>query len=90
MRRTVQLILAGVVCLDLAYKSSVDAFLPAPTLLRGSLARQRSHVVASGQFRVATVVKSRRSVLLNAKALFGGPQEVHLVCKRIHSVRAKH
>jgi hypothetical protein len=47
MRRTVQLILAGVLCLDLAYKSSVDAFLPAPTLLRGSLARQRSHVVAS-------------------------------------------
>jgi hypothetical protein len=42
MRRAVPLLLAGVLCLDFAHKSSVDAFLPAPTLLRGSLSRHQS------------------------------------------------
>lgn len=78
MRRAVPLLLAGVLCLDFAHKSSVDAFLPAPTLLRGSLSRHQSSLsqaVWPQAGRVAVPSKRTRCSLQQTKALFPGTQE---------------
>jgi len=52
MLRAAPLLLAAVVSLDFAYQSSVDAFLPAPSMLRG-IARDKCPCIA-GRMQVCS------------------------------------
>lgn len=76
MVRSGPLLLAGVLCLDLAHRGSVDAFLSSPLLLRRPpLARDRPVACAQGVRLPSTPGARTRSGLLSAKALFGGASE---------------
>jgi len=84
MRCSAVQLLACALCLDLAHRSSVDAFLPAPTVLRGSLRPGRS---ATALLRAPREVAQRtraipsrqsRCRLLSTNAIFGGSTEIDI------------
>ena len=55
MLRTAPLLLAGVLCLDVAHRGSVDAFLSSPAILRRPLARERS--IAASALQVSRAMQ---------------------------------
>lgn len=55
MLRTAPLLLAGVLCLDVAHRGSVDAFISSPALLRRPLARERS--IAASALQVSRAMQ---------------------------------
>jgi len=79
MRRTGAALLAAALCLDLAHRSSVDAFLPAPVVLRVSLGHRRPAVslrrpqpARRAGLPGPAPSHARRCALLQTRAIFGG------------------